>query len=170
MAISRDEVEKVSLLGRLLLSEPELEKMTAQLGQILDYMDLLGEVDTEGVEPMAHALAVADVFREDTPGKSLDRLFNLFGNLTAVGSKGEDDLRGALSDLVLPPLRVGYRRLGTLVYRIEGLEMADLFLSIGSVSLQNLQINGILVFGSGGKSSQMNHLLRFVFVYREHVS
>jgi aspartyl-tRNA(Asn)/glutamyl-tRNA(Gln) amidotransferase subunit C len=73
MAISREEVQKVSLLARLLLSEPELEKMTAQLGQILDYMDLLGEVDTEGVEPMAHALPVADVFREDTPQPSLDR-------------------------------------------------------------------------------------------------
>lgn len=73
MAISREEVQKVSLLARLVLSEPELEKMTAQLGQILDYMDLLGEVDTEGVEPMAHALPVADVFREDTPQPSLDR-------------------------------------------------------------------------------------------------
>jgi aspartyl-tRNA(Asn)/glutamyl-tRNA(Gln) amidotransferase subunit C len=79
MAISREEVEKVSLLGRLLLSEPELEKMTAQLGRILDYMDLLGEVDTEGVEPMAHALAVADVFREDTPQPSLDRREALAG-------------------------------------------------------------------------------------------
>jgi len=73
MAISREEMQKVSLLARLLLSKPELEKMTAQLGQILDYMDLLGEVDTEGVEPMAHALPVADVFREDTPQPSLDR-------------------------------------------------------------------------------------------------
>jgi aspartyl-tRNA(Asn)/glutamyl-tRNA(Gln) amidotransferase subunit C len=79
MAISRQEVQKVSLLARLLLSEPELKKMTAQLGQILDYMDLLGEVDTEAVEPMAHALPVADVFREDTPEPSLDRRQALAG-------------------------------------------------------------------------------------------
>lgn len=73
MAISREQVEKVSLLGRLLLSEEQLDKMTAQLGQILDYMDLLGQVDTEQVEPMAHALDVFDVFRSDQVQPSLRR-------------------------------------------------------------------------------------------------
>ncbi len=73
MAISREEVEKVSLLGRLLLSEEELAKMTAQLGRILDYMELLAEVDTEQVEPMAHALDVSDVLRDDRVTPGLDR-------------------------------------------------------------------------------------------------
>jgi len=73
MAISREEVEKVSLLARLLLSEKDLDRLTGQLGDILGYMDLLGEVDTEQVEPMAHALDVSDVFREDEAGASLDR-------------------------------------------------------------------------------------------------
>ncbi len=65
MAISRDDVEKVSLLGRLRLSDDELDRMTTQMVQILEYMELLSEVDTEGVEPMAHALDVSSVFRED---------------------------------------------------------------------------------------------------------
>ena len=73
MALSREEVEKVSLLGRLLLSEDELDKMTSQMGQILGYMDLLAEVDTDQVEPMAHALDVADVFRDDRAQPSLPR-------------------------------------------------------------------------------------------------
>jgi len=73
MAISRKEVEKVSLLGRLLLSEQELDLMTSQLGDILGYVELLGELDTEQVEPMAHALDVADVFRDDRVQPSLDR-------------------------------------------------------------------------------------------------
>jgi aspartyl-tRNA(Asn)/glutamyl-tRNA(Gln) amidotransferase subunit C len=73
MSISRQEVEKVSLLGRLLLSEAELDTMTHQLGDILAYMELLGEVDTTGVEPMAHALDVSNAFREDVAQKSLDR-------------------------------------------------------------------------------------------------
>jgi aspartyl-tRNA(Asn)/glutamyl-tRNA(Gln) amidotransferase subunit C len=73
MSISRDEVEKVSLLGRLLLADDELDRMTTQLGDILAYMDLLREVDTEHVEPMAHALDVANVFREDCARPSLDR-------------------------------------------------------------------------------------------------
>ena len=73
MSISRQEVEKVSLLGRLMLSEAELDTMTHQLGDILAYMELLGEVDTQGVEPMAHALDVSNAFREDLVQKSLDR-------------------------------------------------------------------------------------------------
>lgn len=73
MGISRAEVEKVSLLARLLLGEQELELMTTQLGQILQYMELLNQVDTEGIEPMAHPLDVSDVFRPDEVHPSLDR-------------------------------------------------------------------------------------------------
>ena len=73
MKITRDEVEKVSLLARLLLSERELEAMTQQLGRILEYMDLLGEVNTEGVEPMAHAIEVSNVFRQDRVEPGLAR-------------------------------------------------------------------------------------------------
>jgi aspartyl-tRNA(Asn)/glutamyl-tRNA(Gln) amidotransferase subunit C len=73
MAITRQEVQQVSLLGRLLLSEQELDRMTSQLGAILEYMQLLGEVDTEGIEPMAHPLDVSDVLREDRQRPSLDR-------------------------------------------------------------------------------------------------
>ena len=73
MAISRTEVEKVALLGRLLLSEEELDRMTRQLGDILGYIDLLSELDTEKVEPMAHALEVSNVLRDDRARPSLDR-------------------------------------------------------------------------------------------------
>ena len=73
MKISRAEVEKVSLLGRLLLSDAEIDTMTHQLGDILAYMDLLAEVDTDQVQPMAHAVEVTDVFRGDNVRPSLDR-------------------------------------------------------------------------------------------------
>ena len=73
MPISREEVEKVSLLSRLLLSEEELDRLTSQMGGILQYMELLAEVDTENVEPMAHAIEVHDVFRPDQVRPSLDR-------------------------------------------------------------------------------------------------
>lgn len=73
MAISRNEVEKVSLLARLLLSEAELEQMTGQLGAVLEYIALLEQVDTEGVEPMAHPLDVVDALREDVVRPSLPR-------------------------------------------------------------------------------------------------
>jgi aspartyl-tRNA(Asn)/glutamyl-tRNA(Gln) amidotransferase subunit C len=73
MSISRAEVEKVSLLARLLLSEDELDRMTSQMGEILGYVDLLSELDTTQVEPMAHAIEVANVLRDDVAQPSLDR-------------------------------------------------------------------------------------------------
>lgn len=73
MSISRSDVEKVALLARLRLSDSELETITGQLAQIVGYVDQLSEIDTEGVEPMAHAIEIANVFRDDHVGPSLDR-------------------------------------------------------------------------------------------------
>ena len=56
MAITRQDVEKVALLGRLQLTEAELATMTEQLAQIVGYVDHLAQVNTDGVEPMAHAI------------------------------------------------------------------------------------------------------------------
>lgn len=65
MSLARAEVERVSLLARLELSDAELTAMTEQLGQVIGYMDLLAELDTEDVEPMAHAVELSNVFRPD---------------------------------------------------------------------------------------------------------
>jgi aspartyl-tRNA(Asn)/glutamyl-tRNA(Gln) amidotransferase subunit C len=73
MSLSRDDVEKVSLLARLRLSDDELDTMTDQLGRIVDYIDQLSELDTADVVPMAHAVELTNVFVEDEPRKSLDR-------------------------------------------------------------------------------------------------
>ncbi|MCA9101590.1 MAG: Asp-tRNA(Asn)/Glu-tRNA(Gln) amidotransferase subunit GatC [Pirellulales bacterium] len=73
MSLTREEVEKVSLLARLRLSEAELDQMTRQLGTIVEYVELIAEVDTTGVEPMAHVADVANVFRDDEVRPSLPR-------------------------------------------------------------------------------------------------
>ncbi|RIK79621.1 MAG: Asp-tRNA(Asn)/Glu-tRNA(Gln) amidotransferase GatCAB subunit C [Planctomycetota bacterium] len=73
MSLTRAEVEKVSLLARLHLSDAELDAMTAQLGQVLHYVEQLAELDTDGVEPMAHALDVANVFADDVALPGLAR-------------------------------------------------------------------------------------------------
>ncbi len=73
MSISPAEVEKVALLARLLLDEQELRTMTTQLAAILEYVELLKEVDTEGVEPFSHPLELCGVFRPDEIKASLDR-------------------------------------------------------------------------------------------------
>jgi aspartyl-tRNA(Asn)/glutamyl-tRNA(Gln) amidotransferase subunit C len=73
MSLSRQEVERVSLLARLRLSEGELDTMTAQLGQVVEYVAQLSELDTQHVAPMAHAVEVSNVFRHDQVQPSLDR-------------------------------------------------------------------------------------------------
>ena len=73
MSISRQDVEKVALLARLQLTEAELATMTEQLAQIVGYVDQLAEVDTENVEPMAHAIELTNVFRGDQVADSLPR-------------------------------------------------------------------------------------------------
>lgn len=71
--ISRKDIEKVALLARLRLSEAELATVTAELGQIVGYVDQLAEVNTDGVEPMAHAVEVTNIFRADAVAPSLPR-------------------------------------------------------------------------------------------------
>lgn len=73
MSISRQDIEKVALLGRLQLTEAEVATMTTELGQIVGYVDQLAEVNTDGIEPMAHAIEVVNVFRADEVAASLPR-------------------------------------------------------------------------------------------------
>lgn len=73
MILTREEVEKVSRLARLRLTDEELDRMTVQLGQIVAYVESLSELDTDAVEPMAHALDVSNVFAADELRASLQR-------------------------------------------------------------------------------------------------
>ncbi len=68
MSLSNAEVAKVALLARLRLSPDELETFTGQLNSIVDYVAQLQELDTEGVEPLAHGVEVRNVFRDDVRG------------------------------------------------------------------------------------------------------
>ncbi len=71
MPISTEQVHWVATLARLELNEADLAKMTEQLSAILEYVDQLKKVPTDGVEPMAHPLQVHNVFRDEEPDPSL---------------------------------------------------------------------------------------------------
>ena len=71
--LTRDDMLKVAMLSRLKLSDAELERFTPQLGRVLEYVHILDEVDTEDVEPMAHAANRTNVFRKDEVRESLPR-------------------------------------------------------------------------------------------------
>jgi aspartyl-tRNA(Asn)/glutamyl-tRNA(Gln) amidotransferase subunit C len=73
VTLTRADVEKVSLLARLQLTPDEMEEMTDHLGKIVGYVELLRELDTRDVEPMAHAMDLVNVFADDTLLPSLDR-------------------------------------------------------------------------------------------------
>ena len=73
MSLTRADVEKVSLLGRLLLSDAELDTMTEQMGRIVGYVEQLAELNTDNVQPMAHALEMHNVFADDALSASLPR-------------------------------------------------------------------------------------------------
>ncbi len=73
MAVSKEEVVKISKLAKLKLSDDEVAEFTSDMNKILDYMDKLNELDTENVKPLSHPLEGTNVFREDVLKKSIDR-------------------------------------------------------------------------------------------------
>ncbi|MBP2649906.1 MAG: gatC [Firmicutes bacterium] len=73
MKVTRKDVETVAVLSRLEMDEAAMDKFTGQFNAILDYVDMLSKVDTEGVEPTAHVLNLKNVMRTDEVKPSLSR-------------------------------------------------------------------------------------------------
>jgi aspartyl-tRNA(Asn)/glutamyl-tRNA(Gln) amidotransferase subunit C len=71
MAATDFDVKYVAHLARLSLSPAEVQKLGAQLGNILGYIEKLKEVDVAGVEPTAHAFPLVNVTRPDEARPSL---------------------------------------------------------------------------------------------------
>lgn len=72
MPLTDEEVRKLAFLARLELSDEEVAVVRPQLGQILQFVEVLSSLDTENVEPMTTALDVNNRWREDqcSPGLS----------------------------------------------------------------------------------------------------
>ena len=68
-------IEYVANLARIALTTAEKEKFSQQLGDILHYVEKLKQVDVTGVEPMAHASPVFNVWAADTvrPGLAVEQ-------------------------------------------------------------------------------------------------
>ncbi len=71
--ISDETIEYVGILAKLDLSEEEKEQAKKDMGNMLDYIDQLNELDTEGVEPMSHVFSLHNVFRSDEVANGDDR-------------------------------------------------------------------------------------------------
>jgi aspartyl-tRNA(Asn)/glutamyl-tRNA(Gln) amidotransferase subunit C len=71
MSLTVEQVRWVAHLARLRLSDADLETFTRQLSSILDYVTQLQQVNTDGVEPLAHVADLQNVFRPDQQAPSL---------------------------------------------------------------------------------------------------
>jgi aspartyl-tRNA(Asn)/glutamyl-tRNA(Gln) amidotransferase subunit C len=69
--ISREEVEKVALLARLVFDEGELARLQPELSKIIGYVEQLSELDLSGLEPTSHAVPLKNVTRADEPIEGL---------------------------------------------------------------------------------------------------
>jgi aspartyl-tRNA(Asn)/glutamyl-tRNA(Gln) amidotransferase subunit C len=65
MKLSKDEVKKIAQLSSLELSDEEVELYSTQLSDVLDYMDQLNEVNTDGVEETSQVTGLENVYRKD---------------------------------------------------------------------------------------------------------
>ena len=73
MEIDKKMVEYVARLARLEITEEEKNLYTRQLGDILDYVEMLNELDTKNVEPVFHVVPMTNVFREDEVKEGITR-------------------------------------------------------------------------------------------------
>ena len=58
-------MDEIEILAKLHLTEDEKEKSRQDLQQMLDYVDMLNQLDTSDVEPLTHIFPIKNVFRED---------------------------------------------------------------------------------------------------------
>ncbi len=73
MAISEGQIKHVAKLSKLAFPEEELHGFTEQLGKIIDMVETLGEVDTEGVPVTTNVIYNKSVMREDVAVPGTDR-------------------------------------------------------------------------------------------------
>jgi aspartyl-tRNA(Asn)/glutamyl-tRNA(Gln) amidotransferase subunit C len=82
MAIDRDTVIRVAKLARLELRPDEVERLTGELGAILDAVSKVGELDLDDVPPTSHPLDLVNVWGDAEPRPSL-ALDDTFANAPA---------------------------------------------------------------------------------------
>ncbi|MGB4177184.1 MAG: Asp-tRNA(Asn)/Glu-tRNA(Gln) amidotransferase subunit GatC [Halanaerobiales bacterium] len=71
--LARKDVEKLANAASIKLSESEAGKFAGQINELLEYVEQINEVDTEGVKPTLYPVSLENVFREDKVEPSLER-------------------------------------------------------------------------------------------------
>lgn len=71
MSVTEKEIRYIANLAKLHLSEEEVKSLTGDMNNILDYMDLLNEVDTTDVQPLDHVIEMDSRLRKDEAKEAL---------------------------------------------------------------------------------------------------
>jgi len=87
MKLSREEIKRVAELARINFSDDEIETFTEQMGNILEYIEKLNELDTSGVAPTSHILDLASPMRED----AVEPVLGTEEALANAPAKADDD-------------------------------------------------------------------------------
>lgn len=76
--LTAKQVKHVAKLARIELTSEEIEKFRSELAKILDYLDQIGEVDTQGIEPLWQPTGLKSIFRidEDRKFEHVDKLLD----------------------------------------------------------------------------------------------
>ena len=86
MPISKDDVERVAHLARIGIDPTEIDTYTADLDRILDLVEQMNEISTQGIEPLAHPQDVQLRLREDRVTESDQR--TLFQSIAPETDQG----------------------------------------------------------------------------------
>lgn len=90
MSLDKATVARIATLARIKVAAPDLDKMVGELQHILDWVEQLNAVDTNGVEPMTSAVAVTLPMRDDvvTDGGYADKIIANAAEPVSVGEGG----------------------------------------------------------------------------------
>ncbi len=73
MGIGEDEIKGIARLARIAIDDEDIVRYAGQLSQILSYVEAMNEVDTTGIEPLAHAIDAVATTRPDAVTEAVDR-------------------------------------------------------------------------------------------------
>lgn len=93
--LSRDDVLKLAALSKLRLSDEEVEKLKVELSEILNYVEILNQVDVTGLEPTYQVTGLKNVMRSDEPRDYGYDVHELLKNAPAV-EKGQFKVKRVL--------------------------------------------------------------------------
>lgn len=95
--ISKEEVGHIAKLARMKMNEQDMERYQKDLGEVLDYFEILKEANTQDVWPMTHALPHENAAREDVARRELPQVVSAMLQLAPAVKDGFFKVKTILS-------------------------------------------------------------------------